>query len=176
MSPRKLLSLTLSIARRRGARPRFWCSSSSISTAASNRLTRSEPIWDCRRSAWCLRSIRRPGKAATRSSTPACRRISPKRSGRCEPTCCSPPPTRERRSLVVTSTGPGEGKSVVAANLAIGLAQAGQRVILIDGDMRRPRVHEMFSQKLEPGLSNLLVGHSWPARRSARAACRASGC
>jgi succinoglycan biosynthesis transport protein ExoP len=74
------------------------------------------------------------------------------------------------RSLVVTSTGPGEGKSVVAANLAIGLAQAGQRVILIDGDMRRPRAHEMFRQKLEPGLSNLLVGHS-----VASAAIRKSG-
>src|SRR5262249_8979049 len=40
------------------------------------------------------------------------------------------------RSLVVTSTGPGEGKSVVAANIAIALAQAGLRVLLIDADMR----------------------------------------
>lgn len=64
------------------------------------------------------------------------------------------------RSLVITSTGPGEGKSVVAANLAIGFAQAGQRVILIDADMRRPRVHDIFGQKQEPGLSNFLVGHA----------------
>ena len=64
------------------------------------------------------------------------------------------------RSLVITSTGPGEGKSVVAANLAIGFAQAGQRVILIDADMRRPRVHDVFGQKQEPGLSNFLVGHA----------------
>jgi capsular exopolysaccharide synthesis family protein len=64
------------------------------------------------------------------------------------------------RSLVITSTGPGEGKSVVAANLAIGFAQAGQRVILIDADMRRPRVHEIFGRKQEPGLSNFLVGHA----------------
>lgn len=64
------------------------------------------------------------------------------------------------RSLVVTSTGPGEGKTMVAANLAIGFAQAGQRVILIDADMRRPRVHDMFSQPQEPGLSNLMVGHA----------------
>ncbi|HXW04259.1 MAG TPA: polysaccharide biosynthesis tyrosine autokinase [Vicinamibacterales bacterium] len=67
------------------------------------------------------------------------------------------------RSLVVTSTGPGEGKTMVAANLAIGLAQAGQRVILIDADMRRPRVHEMFRVTQEPGLSNLMVGHSTPS-------------
>jgi polysaccharide biosynthesis transport protein len=74
------------------------------------------------------------------------------------------------RTLVVTSTGPSEGKSIVAANLAIGFAQAGQRVILIDGDMRRPRTHEIFNQKLEPGLSNLLVGHS-----AASATIRKSG-
>jgi succinoglycan biosynthesis transport protein ExoP len=64
------------------------------------------------------------------------------------------------RSLVVTSTGPGEGKTMVAANLAIGFAQAGQRVILIDADMRRPRVHQIFGQNQEPGLSNLMVGHA----------------
>jgi capsular exopolysaccharide synthesis family protein len=67
------------------------------------------------------------------------------------------------RSLVVTSTGPGEGKTLVAANLAISFAQAGQRVLLIDGDMRRPRVHEIFKQNQEPGLSNLMVGHSSPS-------------
>jgi succinoglycan biosynthesis transport protein ExoP len=63
------------------------------------------------------------------------------------------------RSLVVTSTGPGEGKSLVAANLSIALAQAGQRVLLIDADMRRPRVHTIFAQPQEPGLSNVLVGN-----------------
>jgi capsular exopolysaccharide synthesis family protein len=67
------------------------------------------------------------------------------------------------RTLVVTSTGPGEGKTTIAANLAITFAQAGQRVLLIDADMRRPRVHEVFSQKQEPGLSNLMVGHSAPS-------------
>jgi len=64
------------------------------------------------------------------------------------------------RSLVITSTGPGEGKSMVAANLAISLAQAGQRVLLIDGDMRKPKVHEIFGAAQEPGLSNLLVGNA----------------
>ena len=51
--------------------------------------------------------------------------------------------------LVITSTGPGEGKTTVASNLAIGFAQAGQRVLLIDADMRRPRVHEVFGRRQE---------------------------
>ena len=62
------------------------------------------------------------------------------------------------RSLVVTSTGPGEGKTLVATNLAIGLAQAGRRVLLIDADMRKPRVHTVFDKPQQPGLSNVLVG------------------
>jgi capsular exopolysaccharide synthesis family protein len=62
------------------------------------------------------------------------------------------------QSLVVTSSGPGEGKTVVASNLAMALAQTGQRVVLIDADMRRPRVHEVFAEKQEPGLSNVLIG------------------
>jgi polysaccharide biosynthesis transport protein len=67
------------------------------------------------------------------------------------------------RTLVVTSTGPGEGKTLIAANLAIAVAQAGQRVLLIDADMRRPRLHDVFGQKQEPGLSNLMVGQSAPS-------------
>ena len=67
------------------------------------------------------------------------------------------------RTLLITSTAPGEGKTLIAANLAIGLAQAGQRVLLIDADMRCPRLHDMFKQKQEPGLSNLMVGHAAPS-------------
>jgi capsular exopolysaccharide synthesis family protein len=66
------------------------------------------------------------------------------------------------KTLVVTSTAPSEGKTVVASNLAIALAQAGQRVILIDADMRRPRVHELFGCDQEPGLSNVIVGKILP--------------
>ena len=64
------------------------------------------------------------------------------------------------RSLVVTSAGPGEGKSIVSSNLAIALGQTGQRVLLIDADMRRPRVHEIFGGNQEPGLSNVLTGNA----------------
>jgi capsular exopolysaccharide synthesis family protein len=64
------------------------------------------------------------------------------------------------RSVVITSTGPGEGKTVVSTNLAVALAQAGLRVLLIDADMRKPRVHTVFGLQREPGLSNLLVGNA----------------
>ncbi len=59
-------------------------------------------------------------------------------------------------SYVITSPGPSEGKSVVAANLAVTLATAGYRVLLVDTDLRRPRVHEIFNINNEHGLSTLL--------------------
>lgn len=62
------------------------------------------------------------------------------------------------RSIVVTSAAPGEGKTQVAANLAIGLAQAGERVVLVDADMRRPRVHEVLDIDQAPGLSEVITG------------------
>ena len=64
------------------------------------------------------------------------------------------------RVIAVTSTGPGEGKTLVSSNLGIGLAQTGLRVLLIDADLRRPRLHVAFDQKSEPGLSNVLVGEA----------------
>jgi capsular exopolysaccharide synthesis family protein len=62
------------------------------------------------------------------------------------------------RSLVITSTGPHEGKTLVSSSLAITLAQAGQKTLVIDADMRRPRLHEALDRPQEPGLSNVLVG------------------
>jgi polysaccharide biosynthesis transport protein len=67
------------------------------------------------------------------------------------------------RTVVVTSAGPGEGKSLFSSNLSVSLAQAGQRVLHIDADMRRPRVHQIFDVTQEPGLSNLLVGDCKPS-------------
>ncbi len=58
--------------------------------------------------------------------------------------------------LVLTSAGPSEGKSTVASNLAIAIAEVGQRVLLIDADMRRPRQHEIFAMDNQRGLSSIL--------------------
>src|SRR4051812_33070597 len=62
--------------------------------------------------------------------------------------------------LIVTSSAPGEGKTLVATNLAVALAQANQRVLIVDADMRKPRVHDVFQHPQEPGLSNVLVGNA----------------
>ena len=64
------------------------------------------------------------------------------------------------RSVVVTSTAPREGKTLVAGNLAIALAQAGQGVLLLDADMRKPRVHEVFGVAQAPGLSSVLAANA----------------
>ena len=62
------------------------------------------------------------------------------------------------RTLVVTSPGAGEGKTSVATDLAVAYAQAGQRVILVDADLRKPRVGETFKTTDEPGLTGVLLG------------------
>lgn len=60
-------------------------------------------------------------------------------------------------ALVITSIGPEEGKTTVTANLAVALAQAGRRVLLVDADMRRPRLAEIFQVSAEgPGLAQVL--------------------
>ncbi|MBX5464378.1 MAG: CpsD/CapB family tyrosine-protein kinase [Clostridia bacterium] len=59
--------------------------------------------------------------------------------------------------ILVTSPGPGEGKSVVAANLAIVLAQGGRRTLLLDGDLRRPVQHRLLEKSGRRGLTNLLA-------------------
>jgi capsular exopolysaccharide synthesis family protein len=65
---------------------------------------------------------------------------------------------RELKEIVVTSAEPGEGKSRTAANLAIVLAQAGHKILLIDADFRRPSQHRMFARIRNVGLSNLILG------------------
>jgi capsular exopolysaccharide synthesis family protein len=62
--------------------------------------------------------------------------------------------------VCVTSTGPGEGKSTVASNLAVVTAQAGKKTLLIDCDQRKPRQHKIFGVSNEKGLSNLLAEES----------------
>lgn len=62
------------------------------------------------------------------------------------------------QTLVITSTVQGEGKSFVAANLAVTFAQASKKTLIIDADMRRPRQHTIFGVDMFPGLSNYLSG------------------
>ncbi|MBW4634654.1 MAG: polysaccharide biosynthesis tyrosine autokinase [Iphinoe sp. HA4291-MV1] len=64
---------------------------------------------------------------------------------------------REVRTIVVTSSVPGEGKSEVSANLAAVLAQAGRRVLLVDADMRKPSQHHLWGLINSVGLSNVIV-------------------
>jgi polysaccharide biosynthesis transport protein len=71
---------------------------------------------------------------------------------------------RPPRSLLITSARPGEGKTTISANLAISLAQLGQRVLLVDGDLRRPNIHKIFRVPPRPGFVSYLAGHhDWPA-------------
>ncbi len=66
------------------------------------------------------------------------------------------------KTLVVTSATPGEGKTLTAANLAVTLAYDGLRVLLVDCDIRRPRVHGMFRVPRAPGLMEMLTTNAAP--------------
>ncbi len=65
--------------------------------------------------------------------------------------------TSSQNLILVTSAGPHEGKSLTSANLAVLLAQAGMKVLLVDGDLRRPVMHENFDLRQTDGLTELLV-------------------
>src|SRR5262249_30681821 len=60
--------------------------------------------------------------------------------------------------IMVTSAGDREGKTTVGSHLAASLARSGRRTLLVDGDLRSPTVHAMFSAALEPGLCEMLRG------------------
>lgn len=63
---------------------------------------------------------------------------------------------RKLQTIVITSSGPGEGKSTTAANLAVVFANSGSRVLLIDADMRKPTVYKTFQLSNAVGLSTIL--------------------
>ena len=64
------------------------------------------------------------------------------------------------KNILVTSVMPGEGKTVTSVNLAMSIAQASHSVLLIDSDLRRPRIHKIFGLRNEKGLSTYLAGAS----------------
>ncbi|HEY4222314.1 MAG TPA: polysaccharide biosynthesis tyrosine autokinase, partial [Myxococcota bacterium] len=67
-------------------------------------------------------------------------------------------PDRPLKTIVVTSPGPAEGKTTTAVSLAIAMAQSGNRTLIVDTDMRRPRLHRVFDIDSEVGLSTVIVG------------------
>ncbi|HEU4879550.1 MAG TPA: polysaccharide biosynthesis tyrosine autokinase, partial [Gemmatimonadaceae bacterium] len=62
------------------------------------------------------------------------------------------------RTIVVTSAAPSEGKTTTAANMAVSFAQQGMRVLIVDCDLRRSRLHKMFAIPREPGLTEFVLG------------------
>ncbi|MDJ0755502.1 MAG: CpsD/CapB family tyrosine-protein kinase [Ardenticatenaceae bacterium] len=62
------------------------------------------------------------------------------------------------RTLVITSPAPNEETAVMAANLAVTIAQSGRKIVLVECDLRRPSLHTLLEKPVEPGLTNTLLG------------------
>ena len=68
-------------------------------------------------------------------------------------------PDIEKKCILITSALPRDGKSLQSTNIAVSFAQMGKKVLLIDADMRKARIHEIFSLERSPGLSEYLAGN-----------------
>lgn len=75
-------------------------------------------------------------------------------------------PAQQRKITMITSALPSEGKTFVAANLAVAMAQQGIRTLLVDFDLRKPSAHKMFGVPKDdrPGIADLLVGQAQPSQ------------
>lgn len=71
-------------------------------------------------------------------------------------------PDKPYRTLLVTSAGPAEGKTTIATCIAVAMAQAGKKVLLVDCDLRRPRVHRVFGRTNEAGVTTALLNEGDP--------------
>lgn len=80
-----------------------------------------------------------------------------------------------RKSVAISSLNMGEGKSTVSANLAVGLAVRGMKTVLVDADLRRGLVHEIFGLDRKPGLTEFLLEHETVTPEAVAAALRPSG-
>ena len=69
-------------------------------------------------------------------------------------------PSDGLRTIMITSAVPGEGKTTTAANVAISIAREGKSVVLVDSDLRKPSLHEVFGLENHKGLTNVLMGHA----------------
>ncbi len=69
-------------------------------------------------------------------------------------------PDKPYRKLLVSSAAPSEGKTTVACSIAIAFAQGGQRVCIVDCDLRRPRIHRIFDRSGDAGVTNVIVGNA----------------
>ena len=81
----------------------------------------------------------------------------------------------EARSIMITSALEKEGKSTTISNLAIVAARSGKRVVLVDLDLRRPRIDKFFKLEGQPGLTNVVLGHATLADATARIALSGEG-
>ena len=72
----------------------------------------------------------------------------------------SVPSSTQKRIFLVTSAGPGEGKTTNACNLALTTANTGKRTILVDADLRHPAIHKVFGCSIKTGLSSFLIGEA----------------
>lgn len=68
---------------------------------------------------------------------------------------------QSHKCLLITSSIPSEGKSTIAANLAIAMSESGKKTLLVDADMRQPIQHKLFNLLNRQGLSTILAGLSW---------------
>jgi polysaccharide biosynthesis transport protein len=69
-------------------------------------------------------------------------------------------PDRPYKRILVTSAAPSEGKTTVAVSVAVSLAQGGQRVCIVDCDLRRPRIHRIFDRAGDIGIMNVMLGEA----------------